>query len=70
MKLDMAYLYLDCKEIFIGANHGVCVVCTSGEVWPLSRLIQSAEEREDWFEKIKASKGGLLGQKIVAAGAL
>jgi hypothetical protein len=56
MRLDTAYLCFDCKEVFEGANRGVCPVCTSGMVWPLSRLIQSAEEREDWFEKINFHK--------------
>ena len=56
MKLDTAYICLDCKEIFEGARRGACSVCTSGEVWPISRLIQSAEEREVWFERIKTHR--------------
>ena len=70
MKLDTAYMCLECKEIFEGARRGACSVCTSGEVWPISRLIQSAEEREVWFERIKTHRKALGRKRNGAVGRL
>ena len=56
MQFSRAYICYSCHEVFEKAPYGRCQVCNSCDVYPLSWLGRSQEERNRWFNLISGEK--------------